>query len=104
MVTRLKRLNGFLLSAALLALSNKAQAQFTFTTNNGALALTGYTGSDRAVTIPAITNGLSVVSIGNWAFKSNSNLVSLTIPASVTNYAAFAFSYCTNLTAVIFQR
>lgn len=103
MITRLKLFHGFLLSVVLLAIPNEAQAQFNFTTNNGALTLTGYTGSDRAVTIPAITNGLSVVSIGNWAFNSNSNLVSLTIPASVTNYATFAFSYCTNLTAIFFQ-
>jgi hypothetical protein len=103
MMTRLKRFNGFLLSAALLALSNKAQAQFTFTTNIGALTLTGYTGSDRAVTIPAITNGLSVVSIGSCAFSNNPTLFSLTIPASVTNYVFTVFFSCTNLTAVFFQ-
>ena len=103
MVMRIKRFNGFLLIAVLLALSNQAQAQFTFSTNNSTLTLTGYTGSDRAVTIPAITNGLSVVNIGSYAFNHNAALISLAIPASVTNYAGNAFYYCTNLTAVFFQ-
>jgi len=84
-------------------LTSVAHAQFTFTTNNGKLTLTGYTGSEREVTIPASTNGLSVTSIAVYAFSSNSNLTSVTIPASVTNYSYYAFYYCSNLTAVYFQ-
>ena len=101
MKTKRKLIQIWLLCAAMLPAV--VQAQFTFTTNNGSLTLTGYTGSDRAVTIPAITNGLSVVSIGNCAFSSNSNLVSLTIPASITNFALPAFCSCSNLTAAFFE-
>ena len=79
------------------------QAQFTFSTNNGALTLTGYAGTDRVVTIPGTTNGLPVVSIGGHAFYRNSSLTSVTILASVINYAFDAFDTCTNLTAVFFQ-
>ena len=79
------------------------QAQFTFTTNNGSLTLTGYSGSDHSVTIPGTTNGLPVGSIGSHAFYANLNVFSISIPASVTNYATGAFVNCSNLTAVYFQ-
>ncbi len=36
----------------LLALPEAVQAQFTFTTNNGAITITGYTGPGGDVTIP----------------------------------------------------
>ena len=86
-----------------LAWHQPARAQFTFTTNNGALTLISYTGPDRAVTIPATNNGLSVVSIGDCAFSSNSSLVSVTIPASVTNFALPSFCSCSNMTAAFFE-
>jgi len=43
------------------------QAQFTYTTNNGTITITGYAGSGGvgAVTIPGTINGLPVTSIGN---------------------------------------
>jgi len=45
-------------------LAGRAVAQFTYTTNNGAITITGYTGSGGAVTIPSIINGYPVVTIG----------------------------------------
>jgi len=80
-----------------------SHAQFTFTTNNGVLTLTSYTGSDRAVSIPATTNGLAVVGIATYAFYYNSNLSSAMVPAGVTNISHYAFYNCSNLTAVYFQ-
>ena len=52
----------------LLALPAAVQAQFTYTTNNGAITITGYTGPGGAVTIPSTINGLPVTSIGDQAF------------------------------------
>lgn len=78
------------------------QAQFTFTTTNGSLMLTGYSGSDRSVLVPASTNGVTVGLIGSGAFVSNSSIFSISIPASVTNFAAGSFVRCSNLTAVYF--
>ena len=40
------------------------QAQFTFTANNGAITITGYTGPGGAVVIPSTINGLPVTQIG----------------------------------------
>ena len=58
----------------LLALPEAVQAQFTFTTNNGAITITGYTGPGGAVDIPSTIIGLPVTSIGNGAFHSCTSL------------------------------
>jgi hypothetical protein len=98
-----------ILLAALLLLAAPAamQAQFTYTTNDGAITITGYTGSGGAVTIPPTINGLSVTSIGHYAFAGTkffgSDLTSITIPASVTSIGDWAFGYCYNLTSVYFE-
>ena len=72
-----------LLCAALLPAV--AQAQFTFTTNNGALPVTAYTGSGGAVIIPDTTNNLPVKSLGDKSFYNCTNLTAITIPDSITN-------------------
>ena len=41
----------------LLTLPAAVQAQFTYTTNAGAITITGYTGPGGAVTVPGTTNG-----------------------------------------------
>ena len=54
----------------LLALPALVQAQFTFTTHNGAITITGYnTAAGLNVVIPAMTNGYPVTSIGVNAFQ-----------------------------------
>src|SRR5580693_9431319 len=79
------------------------QAQFTITTNNGAITIAAYTGVGNTAAVPSATNGLPVVSIGKDAFLVGTGLTSITIPGSVTNYALPAFANCTNLLAVYFQ-
>jgi len=86
------------LGALLLALPAAVQAQLIFTTNNGAITITGYNGPGGAVVIPATTNGLSVINIGNSAFQNRTNVTSVTIPNSVTNIGDSAFYLCFNLT------
>ena len=88
----------------LLALPAAAEAQFTYTTHNGAITITGYTGPDGAVTIPDripdTTSGLPVTSIGNSAFLQSPSLTSVTIPNTVTNIGDEAFDLCTSLSSV----
>jgi hypothetical protein len=79
----------------LLAAPAAVRAQFTYTTNNGAITLTNYSGSGGAVTISNF-----VTSIGNDAFYDCTNLASVTIPTSVTNIGDSTFYDCTNLTNV----
>ena len=97
MKTGLKLLLSLLL---LLALPAAVQAQFTFTTNNGAITITGYTGSGGSVTIPSSTNGYPVTSIGDYAFFSRISLTSVTIPSSVVTIGDYAFLGCTSLTGI----
>jgi hypothetical protein len=98
MVTTGKLFQMCLLCAALLPAA--VQAQFTFTTNNGAITITGYSGPGYAmVIIPGTTNGLPVTSIGNTAFQYR-NVTSVTIPSSVTNIGNYAFYWCNYMTNV----
>jgi hypothetical protein len=88
----------------LLTLPAVVQGQFTFTTNNGAITITGYTGSGGAVTIPDTTNGYSVTSIGDnvfgvGAFENCTSVSSVIIPNSVTSIGDDAFYGC-SLTSV----
>jgi len=83
----------------LLALQDVTQAQFSYTTNNGTITVTRYTGSGGAVSIPAVINGLPVTGIGNSAFFDK-GLTAVTIPDSVTNIGGYAFYGCASLTNV----
>jgi BspA type Leucine rich repeat region (6 copies) len=89
-----------LLAAALLALPAAVQAQFTYTTANGAITITGYTGSGGVVTIPSTINGLPVTGIGADAFYESWNLTSVTIGNSVTSIGNEAFEDCIGLTNI----
>jgi hypothetical protein len=109
-----------------LAVAATAQGQFTYTTNtDNTLTITGYTGSGGAVTIPTNINGLTVRSIGYYAF-SETAVTSVTIPGSlsiedyafddsefltnatiqygVAGISDFAFAGCSNLSSVAIPR
>ncbi len=88
--------------ASILALE-PLQAQFNYTTNNGAITITGYTGSGGAVTIPSSINGLPVTSIGGEAFANVDSMTSVSIPGSVAYLGDYAFAYCTSLRNVYFE-
>ena len=74
---------------------------FTYTTNSDGITLTitEYTGSDATATIPSSINFLPVTGIGIFAFF-NCNVISVTIPNSVTNIEEDAFRECSSLTNV----
>src|SRR5580693_353967 len=89
-----------ILALVWLALPMLAQAQFTYTTNSGAITITGYTGSGGAVVIPAMTNGFPVTIIGQGAFRNRSSLTSVTIPDNIISIGKIAFESCTSLTSI----
>ncbi len=76
------------------------QGGFSYEDNGASITITGYTGGDGAVIIPATIDGLPVTSIGVGAFIRRPGLGSVTIPNSVTSIDEFAFSGCTSLTSV----
>lgn len=79
-----------------------AQAQFTFTTNNGAITITGCIDPVGSVVIPDLINGFPVTSIGDDAFYLCTDLTSVTIPDSVTSIGRYAFFTATSLNNVTF--
>jgi hypothetical protein len=95
-----KRRKRWILWGFLILMPSVVQAQFSFTTNNGTITITGYTGPDGAVTIPDTTNDLPVTTIGFRAFNQCTNVTSVTIPGSVTTIGVSAFYSCTSLTNV----
>ncbi len=78
-----------------MALPVALQAQFTYTSDNGLLTITGYTGTNTAVTIPDVIDSQPVNIIGTWAFAYNTGLTSVTVPNSATAIEEWAFYGCT---------
>ena len=96
--------NGNLLKLCLLGLGlllpATVRAQFTFTTNNGSITITGYSGSDGTIIIPDTTNGYPVTSIGYDVFSYNPDLTNVTIPDSIVTIDDLAFLGCFKMTKV----
>jgi hypothetical protein len=85
-----------LLTVLLFLLPAAVQAQFAFTTNNGTITITGYTGTNQLVIIPCTTNGLPVTSIvpnpnSPSILGFNFSVTNITVPDSVTNIGFGAF-------------
>jgi len=78
-------------------------AGYTYTTNNGTITITGYTGPGGSVEIPSTINGLPVTSIGLYAFFNQTNPNSVTIPNTVTSLNEWAFFSCSSLTSITGQ-
>jgi len=83
-----------------LTVTQAVSLAFTYTTNAGAITITGYTGPGGAVTIPAYINGLPVTGIAAQAFYGVTNLASVSISGSVTSIGEEAFKNCIALTNV----
>ena len=89
-----------LLLLLLLTLPAVVQAQFNFTTNNGTITITGYTGGGGDVAIPSTTNGYPVTSIGDCAFDYWTSLTNIMIPNSILSIGVVPFRGCSSLTAI----
>jgi hypothetical protein len=72
-------------------------SEFTYTANDNAITITGYTGSGGTVIIPDMINGYPVASIGDYSFYYNTSLASVTIPGTITGIGSGAFLNCLNL-------
>ena len=76
---------------------------FSYTVISNMIMITGYTGPDTAIIIPAVVEGLPVNIIGMGAFSDCTGLTRITIPASVTYIQNFSFFGCTGLTSLFFE-
>jgi len=92
---RRRRLRLGLLTVLLfLTLPIIAFAQFTWTTNDGTIAITGYTGPGGDVTIPSEITGLPVTAIGPNAFNGRTDVTGITLPETLTSVGDWAFRGC----------
>ena len=76
---------------------------FNYTTNAGAITITGYIGSLGNLVIPAAINGHPVTSIATNAFANLTNLISVTVSGSITNIGDDAFGGDSTLTGIYFS-
>jgi hypothetical protein len=73
---------------------------YNYSTNaDGSANIVSYAGPPWVVTIPTNINGLTVTTIGDYAFEQTA-LTSVTIPNSVTGIGEGAFVVCSGLTNV----
>jgi len=70
---------------------------FTFVVDKGEAVITGYTGTDVEVTVPAEIMGFPVTGIGSRAFYNNQTLKKVTLPDTVVKLNDAAFAFCLSL-------
>lgn len=75
------------------------KSSYTFSKINGENKLTGYTGNDTKLVLPADYNGESY-SIAESAFINNKMMTSISIPQKVTSIGNYAFNGCSSLKEV----
>ncbi len=81
-----------------------SQNELTYTVTSGGITITGYSEPQSSITnvvIPATINGISVTSVGGYAFDYCTNLTSLVIGNRVGSIGYNAFDHCSSLTNVI---
>jgi len=91
-------LDVFLILFLVLISASPAKAQFIYTTNDGAITITGYTGTNAVVSIPETIDGLPVSIIEG--FGLNKSIRSVIIPNGVTQLVWRAFEGCQSLTNI----
>jgi len=98
-LTLIRSIIGF---ALLVVVALPVKAQFNYTTADGAITITGYSGPGGKVGIPSAINGVPVVAIGAQSFYGQTSLSSLTISNGIGSIGSYAFFGCANLTNVDF--
>jgi uncharacterized repeat protein (TIGR03803 family) len=116
--SNMKRIWPFLFGSLLLTLPAPLQAQFSYTTNDGAITLVSDNSAGGAVVISNFVNIIgigafyhavgvtsvaipnSVLTIGGYAFADCYPLTNVTIAYGATNIGGEAFLDCTNLAAI----
>lgn len=68
-----------------------ADNPYTFIATEGGIAITGYTGTASALTIPSAINGQTVVAIADHAFAYNDTVFRVTLPDSIATIGSCSF-------------
>ncbi len=75
-------------------------ADWTYTDGSDGVTITGYTGSEKNLVVPATLDEKTVTAIGAQAFYKNTSLRSIEIPGTVKTIGANAFRDCTEFRTV----
>ena len=75
------------------------EQNYRFEKKNGGVIVTEYVGTDSEVTVPAMLDGLPVLTIGENAFRGK-KVVSVVIPEGVRTLDWFAFYGCNELKSI----
>jgi hypothetical protein len=81
----------------------ETEGDWEFTVANGAVQITGYTGTSAIWTIPEKIDGMNVTSIAASAFRGNQLVEELTIPRYMLTVGVYAFENCSALTTINFN-
>ena len=73
---------------------------FSYSSYNDAVTITGYHGDESHVTIPETIEGMPVKYIGNEAFMDDSEIKSVLLPEGLVSIGNSAFMNCTGITHV----
>lgn len=112
MKTKTKRLSFLLAVFALIgiftlgafAAEEKTSGDFTYVVqNDNTVKITGYDGGDKDVVIPSKIAGKTVTALGRYAFHTEAEVVSITIPGSVEIFEQDAVYFCEKLETVTIE-
>lgn len=81
--------------------SNASAEGYTYTILRNEVTITGYTGLESDIAIPADINGYTVTSIGESAFENKTSLKSITFPNRLTSIEKYTF-YGSNIKSLSF--
>jgi len=81
----------------------KTDDGFKYRIKGGDAYITGYTGTEATVTVPATIEEYDVVGVRSKAFKDNGKIDMVILPASVKTVAKNAFLNCGNLTMITLE-
>ena len=94
-------LAAFVITSGYHTLLGETSGDWTYTVTDNQAVITGYSGDDTEVVIPAELEGVAVVKVGDgWPPVFGTTLTSVTIPNSVTSIGDYVFSNCTSLTSI----
>ena len=82
------------------ASAEKTSGDYKYTADGGKAEITGYTGNETEVNIPADLDGNTVTALGEDLFNNNHNIEKVTIPDTITEIGNCAFFYCDKLSKV----
>ena len=75
------------------------EAKFLYTTDGGNAVITGYTGTESHLVIPAVIDGYTVTAIADHAFASG-KIESVIVSSGIQKIGWFAFQKCEGLVSI----